>query len=112
MTFNRLMVLIVGICGFVGMAYLPPVMILWLGILGNGTLMAALFGVTFCSTFWQGSSMGALTSIAVGFCTSAYLLLGTDLGWVQGPLYGCVASAIIYIGVSLVTRRTAVPAEA
>ncbi|GAB2712874.1 sodium:solute symporter family protein [Halomonas garicola] len=112
MTFNRLMVLIVGICGFVGMAYLPPVMILWLGILGNGTLMAALFGVTFCSTFWQGSSTGALASIAIGFCTSAYLLLGTDLGWVQGPLYGCVASAIIYVGVSLVTRRTVVPAEA
>nr|WP_298372397.1 sodium:solute symporter family protein [uncultured Halomonas sp.] len=106
MTFNRLMVLIVGICGFIGMAYLPPVMVLWLGILGNGTLMASLFGVTLCSTFWQGNTVGALTSIAVGFCVSAYLLLGTDLGWVQGPLYGCLASALAYVAVSLMTRRT------
>lgn len=110
MTFNRLMVLIVGICGFIGMAYLPPVMILWLGILGNGTLMAALFGVTLCSTFWQGNSTGAFASIAAGFCISGYLLLGTDLGWVQGPLYGCLASAACYVGVSLATRRTATPA--
>ncbi|REC95003.1 sodium:solute symporter family protein [Kushneria indalinina] len=110
MTFNRLMVLIVGICGFVGMAYMPPVMILWLGILGNGTLMASLFGVTLCSTFWQGNSAGAFASIATGFSVSAFLLLGTDLGWVQGPLYGCLASAACYVGVSLVTRRALNPA--
>ncbi len=107
MTFNRLMVLAVGIGAFVGMAYLPPVMILWLGILGNGTLMASLFGVTLCSTFWQGNALGAFTSIAAGFGISAYLLLGTDLGWVQGPLYGCLASAACYVGVSLATRRAA-----
>ncbi|MCX2525388.1 sodium:solute symporter family protein [Larsenimonas rhizosphaerae] len=110
MTFNRLMVLIVGICGFVGMAYMPPVMILWLGILGNGTLMASLFGVTLCSTFWQGNSAGAFASIAAGFSVSAFLLLGTDLGWVQGPLYGCLASAACYVGVSLATRRALTPA--
>lgn len=110
MTFNRLMVLIVGICSFIGMAYLPPVMILWLGILGNGTLMASLFGVTLCSTFWPGNSIGAFASIAAGFCVSAYTLLGTDLGWVQGPLYGCLASAACYIGLSMVTRRAMVPA--
>lgn len=111
MTFNRLMVMIVGICAFIGMAYLPPVMILWLGILGNGTLMASLFGVTLCSTFWQGNSIGAFTSIAAGFSTSAYMLLSTDLGWVQGPLYGCLASATCYVGVSLVTRRSMVMAR-
>ncbi|MFG6175917.1 hypothetical protein ACGTN6_01615 [Halomonas sp. THAF12] len=107
MTFNRLMVLIVGVSAFIGMAYLPPVMILWLGILGNGTLMASLFGVTLCSTFWQGSAAGAFASIAAGFVVSAWLLLGSDLGWVQGPLYGCLASAACYVGVSLMTRRVA-----
>ncbi|MBF7054690.1 sodium:solute symporter family protein [Halomonas sp. KAO] len=111
MSFNRLMVLIVGVCGFIGMAYLPPVMILWLGILGNGTLMAALFGVTFFSTFWQGNSAGAFASVGTGFCVSAYLLLGSDLGWVQGPLYGCLASAISYVVVSWATRRATVPAR-
>ncbi|MES1952285.1 Na+/solute symporter [Salinisphaera sp. S4-8] len=109
MTFNRMMVLIVGLCGFFGMAYMPPVMILWLGILGNGTLMASLFGVTLCSTFWQGNSAGALSSIAAGFGVSAYLLLATDIGWVQGPLYGCLASAACYFAVSLATRRVADP---
>ncbi|MES1925852.1 sodium:solute symporter family protein [Salinisphaera sp. T31B1] len=110
MTFNRMMVLVVGLCSFMGMAYMPPVMILWLGILGNGTLMASLFGVTLCSTFWQGNSIGALSSIAAGFGVSAYLLLGSDIGWVQGPLYGCVASAVCYVGVSLATRRAVAPA--
>lgn len=106
MTFNRMMVAIVGICGFIGMAYMPPVMILWLGILGNGTLMASLFGVTLCATFWQGNGAGAFASIAAGFAVSGYLLLGTDLGWVQGPLYGCLASAACYFGVTWATRRS------
>ncbi|RJS94921.1 sodium:solute symporter [Salinisphaera sp. Q1T1-3] len=107
MTFNRMMVLAVGMAAFIGMAYMPPVMVLWLGVLGNGTLMAALFGVTLCATFWQGNSAGAFASIAAGFGVSAYLLLGTDLGWVQGPLYGCLASAIGYVGVSLLSARMA-----
>ncbi|GGX96182.1 sodium:proline symporter [Litchfieldella qijiaojingensis] len=105
MSFNRLMVVLVGIMAFVTMAYLPPVMVLWLGVLGNGTLMASLFGVSLCSTFWQGNSVGALTSIAAGFCTSAYALMATEMGWVQGPLLGCLASAIAYFAVSSLTRK-------
>ncbi|MGO2501580.1 MAG: sodium:solute symporter family protein [Cobetia marina] len=108
MTFNRVMVLIVGICGFIGMAWLPPVMVLWLGILGNGTLMASLFGVTLCATFWPGTYQGALASIFAGFAVSSFLLLSTDLGWVQGPLYGCLSSALSYLVVSRITSRVTV----
>lgn len=105
MSFNRLMVIAVGVMAFFAMAYLPPVMVLWLGVLGNGTLMASLFGVSLCSTLWQGNSAGALASIAAGFCTSAFILLATDMGWVQGPLLGCAVSGITYVAVSLLTRH-------
>lgn len=106
MSFNRLMVVVVGVMAFVTMAYLPPVMVLWLGVLGNGTLMASLFGVSLCSTFWQGNSIGALASIASGFTTSAYILMATDMGWVQGPLLGCLVSAVTYFAVSSLTRKS------
>jgi sodium/pantothenate symporter len=41
----------------------------------------------------------------VGFFTSGGLLLSTDVGWVEGPLIGCLASSLCYVVVSLLTRN-------
>ena len=89
------------------MMYAPPFMLSWLGILGSGTLLAAMIGPVFISTFWQGNVAGALTAMVVGFFTSAGLLTLTSLGWVEGPLIGCLASSACYVVVSLATRRPA-----
>ena len=84
--------------------FAPPFMLSWLGILGSGTLLAAMIGPVFISTFWQGNVAGALSAMVVGFCTSAGLLTLTDLGWVEGPLIGCLASSACYFAVSVMTR--------
>lgn len=38
-----------------------------------------------------------------GFCTSGYLLIWSDLGWVMGPLIGCLVSSVLYVVVSILT---------
>lgn len=102
---NRLAVVGLGLLGLLMMMYAPPFMLSWLGILGSGTLLAAMIGPVFISTFWQGNVAGALTAMLAGFFTSAGLLTLTELGWVEGPLIGCAVSSICYVGVSLITRR-------
>ncbi len=105
LTINRIAVVGLGLLGLLLMMYAPPFMLSWLGILGSGTLLAAMIGPVFISTFWQGNVVGALTAMLVGFFTSGGLLMLTDLGWVEGPLIGCLASSLCYVGVSLLTRR-------
>lgn len=102
---NRLAVVCLGLLGLFMMMYAPPFMLSWLGILGSGTLLAAMIGPVFISTFWQGTVAGALTAMLAGFFTSAGLLTLTDLGWVEGPLIGCLVSSVCYVAVSLMTRR-------
>ena len=104
---NRVAVVGLGLLGLLMMMYAPPFMLSWLGILGSGTLLAAMIGPVFISTFWQGNVAGALVAMLVGFATSAGLLTLTDLGWVEGPLIGCAASSLCYFAVSLLTGRAA-----
>nr|WP_298522357.1 sodium:solute symporter family protein [uncultured Halomonas sp.] len=104
---NRFAVVILGVVALLMMLYAPPFMLSWLGILGTGTLLASLIGPVFISTFWQGSAWGAIVAMLAGFFTSGYMMLFADVGWLMGPLTGCVVSSICYVGVSLVTKRTA-----
>ncbi len=104
---NRVAVVGLGLLSLLMMMYAPPFMLSWLGILGSGTLLASMIGPVFISTFWQGNVVGAMTAMLVGFFTSGSLLLLTDIGWVEGPLIGCVLSSICYVGVSIATRGSA-----
>lgn len=108
---NRIAVAALGLLGLLLMMYAPPFMLSWLGILGSGTLLAAMIGPVFISTFWQGNVAGALTAMLVGFGTSSGLLLTTDIGWVEGPLIGCAASSLCYVAVSLITFRGRISPE-
>ena len=101
---NRVAVVALGLLGLLMMMYAPPFMLSWLGILGSGTLLAAMIGPVFISTFWRGNVAGALTAMLVGFFTSGGLLLSTDIGWVEGPLLGCLVSSLCYVTVSVLTR--------
>jgi sodium/pantothenate symporter len=102
---NRGAVLVLGAVALLMMLYAPPFMLSWLGILGTGTLLASLIGPVFISTFWQGSAWGALAAMLSGFVTSGYMMLFADVGWLIGPLTGCVVSSTCYVGVSLFTQR-------
>lgn len=102
---NRSWVAILGLVGFVMMLFAPPFMLSWLGILGSGTLLAVMIGPVFISTFWQGNAYGALAAMFTGLVTSGSFLLFTDVGWVEGPLYGCAASSVVYITVSMMTKK-------
>ncbi|WMC11593.1 sodium:solute symporter family protein [Oceanimonas pelagia] len=101
---NRIWVAILGFVGFLMMLYAPPFMLSWLGILGSGTLLAVMIGPVFISSFWQGNGYGALASMLTGLVTSGSFLLFTDVGWVEGPLYGCLASSLVYVTVSRLTQ--------
>lgn len=102
---NRAAVAAFGVLGLVMMLYAPPFFLSWLGILGTGTLLAALVGPVFVSVFWRGNAYGALAAMAGGFCSSGYLLIWTDAGWVVGPLAGCAISTALYVGVSVATAN-------
>lgn len=104
---NRAAVAVFGLFGLGMMLYMPPFFLSWLGILGTGTLLAALVGPVFISAFWRGNAYGALAAMVSGFCTSGYLLIWTDAGWVVGPLTGCVMSTVFYITVSVATAGLA-----
>lgn len=111
---NRAAVVVFGLVGLAMMLYAPPFLLSWLGILGTGTLLAALVGPIFVSSFWLGNGWGALAAMAGGFVTSGGLLLWSDAGWVVGPLVGCLVSSTLYVLVSLATfgisRRVEAPA--
>lgn len=100
---NRAAVVVLGLVGLLMMFYAPPFFLSWLGILGTGTLLAALVGPVFVSSFWRGNAWGALAAMISGFCTSGYLLIWSDLGWVMGPLIGCLVSSVLYVVVSILT---------
>lgn len=100
---NRAAVVVLGLAGLVMMLFAPPFLLSWLGILGTGTLLAALVGPIFVSSFWCGNGWGALAGMISGFVVSGSLLLWSDAGWVVGPLIGCLVSTISYVGVSLLT---------
>lgn len=102
---NRLWVILVAFIGFVSTFFLPKAMLNFLGIFSSGTLMAALSGVLLVSVFYTGTAIGALASMLVGATTSVYLLSSGVVGWVEGPLLGVLASAIVYVIVSAVTKH-------
>lgn len=100
---NRAAVVLFGLAGLLMMLFAPPFLLSWLGILGTGTLLAALVGPIFVSSFWRGNGWGALTSMVSGFVVSGSLLLWTQVGWVIGPLTGCAVATFCYVAVSLAT---------
>lgn len=102
---NRLAVIILGFIGFLMMVFAPPAFINWLSILGTGTLLAAMVGPVFISTFWKGNALGALVAMLAGFATSAVLLLFVEVGWMLGPLIGALVSSILYVLVSAITFK-------
>ncbi|EKE44848.1 hypothetical protein OCGS_0883 [Oceaniovalibus guishaninsula JLT2003] len=106
---NRAAVVVFGALGLVMMLYAPPFLLSWLGILGTGTLLAALVGPVFVASFWCGNGWGALAGMTSGFVVSGAMLLWTNAGWVVGPLTGCLVSSLCYVAVSLATRRTPRP---
>lgn len=103
---NRAAVVVLGFAGLLMMFYAPPFLLSWLGILGTGTLLAALVGPIFVSSFWCGNGWGAIAAMLGGFVTSGSMLLWTDAGWVMGPLTGCVVSVGFYFAVSVMTGRS------
>lgn len=107
MMLNQWMVVIIGIIAMVMMIYAPPLMLNMIAIMGTGTLVAALAAPVLISIFWPGSALGALVALLTGFVISAGLLIFSDLGWIEPPIYGAIASSLLYIGVSLLERRLA-----
>ncbi|PID65281.1 MAG: sodium:solute symporter, partial [Gammaproteobacteria bacterium] len=101
---NRLWVVLVAMIGFAATFFLPEVMLNFLGIFSSGTLMASLSGVMLVSIVYTGTMPGALASMVAGAVTSIYLLTSGIVGWVEGPLLGVVASAVVYIIVSMLTK--------
>ena len=100
---NRTAVVVFGLAGLLMMLFAPPFLLSWLGILGTGTLLAALVGPIFVSSFWCGNGWGALASMISGFIVSGGMLLWTQAGWVVGPLVGCLVATVCYVAVSLAT---------
>ena len=100
LSINRMTVLIFGVLGTVGMLYAPPFMLVWLGILGTGTLIAAFAAPIFLSSLWLGNGYGTLAAMLSGSSVSAATLLYFKWGWIEGPLTGCAVSAVVYYLVS------------
>ncbi|MCL6415486.1 sodium:solute symporter family protein [Aestuariirhabdus sp. Z084] len=105
---NRSAVWLLGMVGFLGMLYAPPVMLSMLAILGSGTLMAALIAPVLLSHFIKGNIYAALISMLTGFGAATILFLFFELGWMEAPLY---ASAIACASYALVVWMTSLLAK-
>ena len=101
---NRMAVIIAGTSAVVALTYAPPFLLVWLGILGTGTLLASFSASMLIPAVWQGTSYGALASILTGCCVTGFLMFYSTVGWVVGPLVGCLLSAFTYWFVSLLTK--------
>ena len=101
---NRTAVVISGLCAIAAVLYAPAFMLVWLGILGTGTLLASFAAPMLIPIIWQGNSYGALAAILTGFTVTGLMMLYLKVGWVEGPLIGCVLSALAYWLVSHATR--------
>ena len=100
---NRVTVVVIGVLGLLGMLYAPPFMLVWLGIVGTGSLLASFAAPILLSPLWLGNGFGALAAMGTGFPVSASMLLYFESGWVEGPLLGCAAGALAYYVVSKMT---------
>ncbi len=80
-------------------------MLVWLGIVGTGTLIASLAAPVLLPAVWLGNANGALAALVSGFATSASLLVYFDANWIEGPLLGCLAGCVAYVLVSMATFR-------
>ncbi len=103
-TLNQTMVVIIGLITMAMMLFAPPFMLNMIAIMGTGTLMASFVGPVLVSVFWKGTAKGALAAILTGFCISGGLLIFSNLGWIEPPIYAAVCSSIIYVVVSRFTR--------
>ena len=102
---DRMIVAAVGVLGLLATLYAPPFMLVWLGIVGTGTLIASLAAPVLLPAVWLGNANGALAALVSGFATSASLLVYFDANWIEGPLLGCLAGCVAYVLVSMATFR-------
>lgn len=103
MLINRTSVVVIGVLSIVFTIWMPPTFIIWLGILGVGTLQAALVGPLLVSNFWVGNKIGAVTSMIGGASLTGWALITSTLGWVEAPIAGAVLGTILYMAVSKLT---------
>ena len=104
LTLNQFAVVIIGLVAMMMMLFAPPFMLNMIAILGTGTLMASFVGPVLVSVFWKGTAEGALAAIVTGFCISGGLLVLTDLGWIEPPIYASICSSVVYVLTSYLTK--------
>jgi len=85
-----------------------------LGAFGWGTFAASIFPVVAVGLNWRGASVaGAITAITAALVINFVVqLAGITLPYgISGPLVAFVTSMILFIGVSLVTRKPDLPED-
>lgn len=102
---NRATVCGLGLVGYIGALYAPPVMLSMFAILGSGTLMATLVAPTLFSRFIQGNIYAAFSSMFMGFGSGTVLFIGFDLGWIEVPMYSAAISCCTYYLVAKSSQR-------
>ena len=83
-----------------------------LGAFGWGTFAASIFPVVAVGLNWRGATVpGAVTAIIAALSINFFVqLAGITPPWgISGPLIAFISSMILFIGISLVTRRPDLP---
>ncbi len=93
---NRLGVLVIAAISLYLTFVAPQGMLNHIAYIGTGGLIAMFLGPTIIEVFIKGTAKTCIVSMLAGFATNAILVFGLSVGWVEAPILGGLASAVVY----------------
>lgn len=102
--FNRLMVLVIALVSLWLTFVAPQGMLNQIAYIGTGGLIAMFLGPTIVQIFIKANAKTCFVSMLAGLITNVVLVLGVNTGWVEAPILGGLASAVVYAIMGYITN--------
>lgn len=102
--FNRVMVLVIALVSLWLTFVAPQGMLNQIAYIGTGGLIAMFLGPTIVEIFIKANAKTCFVSMLAGLITNVVLVLGVNTGWVEAPILGGLASAVVYAVMGYITN--------
>ena len=102
--FNRLMVLVIALVSLWLTFVAPQGMLNQIAYIGTGGLIAMFLGPTIVQIFIKANAKTCFVSMLAGLITNVVLVLYVNTGWVEAPILGGLASAVVYAVMGYITN--------
>lgn len=102
--FNRAMVLVIALVSLWLTFVAPQGMLNQIAYIGTGGLIAMFLGPTIVEIFIKANAKTCFVAMLAGLITNVVLVLGVKTGWVEAPILGGLASALVYAVMGYITN--------